>query len=73
MTFEDFSAGSSSTKEHPEFESDGKETDNSSDNDNGDDNTDDYSDDALELLLKQFGGTSNDVKEFQVDLDLTKP
>lgn len=43
------------------------------DKDSRDDSTDDYSDPEVEKLLKQFGGTEKDVKEFQVDLDLTKP
>ena len=71
--------GSSSSKEHSTSES-GNKHDTSANNDIGDDSSDDYSDAELEELLrrdeellKQFGGTSNDVKEFQVDLDFTKP
>merc|ERR1712226_1534500 len=67
VTFDDFSAGSGSTKERPDdLESDG--------DDNSEDNIfEDNADDSLKILLKQFGGTEDDVKEVKVDLDLTKP
>ena len=70
MTFDDFSAGSGTTKDSPDLEA------NDKDNINADAENDDFeehSDEALKILLNQLGGTSDDVKEIKVDLDLTKP
>ena len=72
MTFDDFSAGSGSTKETPDSESNDKDNINQN-ADADDDNFEDNSDEALKIILKQLGATSNDVKEVKVDLDLTKP
>ena len=71
VTFDDFSAGSETTKDGPDSQSD----DGSTANRNATDaDSDAYeNDDALKILLKQFGGTSEDVKEVKVDLDLTEP
>ena len=60
MTFDDFSAGSGSTKETP-------------DSNTEEDNFEAHSDETLKILLNQLGATSNDVKEYEIDLDLTKP
>ena len=71
MTFDDFSAGSSSTNEHPGFES-GNEQGGSVVNGKDDVNSDNNPDGGVKLLLKPLGGTLNDIKRFQVDSDLPK-
>jgi len=72
VTFDDFSAGSGTTKEGPdsEFAND----DNGHPDGNAEDDIfEDNADDSLKILLKQFGGTVDDVKEVKIDLDLAKP
>ena len=72
VTFDDFSAGSGSTKEGPDSESDNEDNvDNK--NKARDDIFENNSDETLKTLLKQFGGTSDDIKNINIDLDLTKP
>ena len=70
VTFDDFSAGSGSTKEGPDSESDIADN---TDNKNADDIFENNSDETLKTLLKQFGGTTDDIKNINIDLDLTKP
>ena len=70
VTFDDFSAGSGSTKEGPDSESDDEDN---PDNKNADDIFENNSDETLKTLLKQFGGTTDDIKNINIDLDLTKP
>ena len=72
VTFDDFSAGSGSTKEGPDSESDNEDTINNK-NTAADDIFENNSDETLKTLLKQFGGTSDDIKNINIDLDLTKP
>lgn len=68
VTFDDFSTGSESTKRGPDEENTVNLNATNTDSDLEED-----SDESLKILLKQFGGTSEDVKEVKVDLDLTKP
>ena len=42
-------------------------------NDAGADFVDADSDEALNVLLKKFGASQNDVEKVNIDLDLTKP
>ena len=72
VTFDDFSAGSGSTKEGPDSESDNEDNVNNKNKD-ADDIFENNSDETLKTLLKQFGGTSDDIKNIDIDLDLTKP
>ena len=72
VTFDDFSAGSESTKDGPDLHSDDGSTANQNATDT-ESNENENSDEQLEMLLKKFGGTPEDVKEVNVDLDLTKP
>ena len=72
VTFDDFSAGSGTTKEGPDSESDNADNVNNKNKD-GDDIFENNSDETLKTLLKQFGGTSDDIKNINIDLDLTKP
>ena len=72
VTFDNFSAGSGSTKEGPDSESDNEDNvDNK--NNAADDIFENNSDESLKTLLKQFGGTKDDIKNINIDLDLTKP
>jgi len=88
VTFDDFSAGSGTTKNGPDHEapepqgpSKGNGSDAKSKNDKKNKTTDNYkgdifdadSDEHLNKLLKEFGASHDDVKEVKVDLDLTKP
>ena len=88
VTFDDFSAGSGTTKNGPDHDvpqPQGPPRSNGSDakltNDKKNKKTDNYegdifdadSDEHLNKLLKEFGASHEDVKEVKVDLDLTKP
>ena len=79
MTFDDFSAGSGTTNNAPE---DNEQTENEEEEEghlkvmrSGNDMTknNEQHDEGLEQILKTMGATSDDVKEFKFDLDLTKP
>ena len=88
VTFDDFSAGSGTTKNGPDHDAPepqgpprGNGSDAKSKNDKKNKTTDNYegdifdadSDEHLNKLLKEFGASHDDVKEVKVDLDLTKP
>ena len=72
VTFDDFSAGSGTTMDHPDDESQKDEKSTTIDDEDGN-VFEDNSDEKLEELLKEFGASHDDVKEVKVDLDLTKP
>jgi len=72
VTFDDFSAGSGTTMEHPDDDLQRDEKKNTIGDSEGD-LFDDSSDENLNKLLKEFGASHDDVKEVKVDLDLTKP
>merc|ERR1712156_140199 len=88
VTFDDFSAGSGTTKNGPDHDAPepqgpprGNGSDAKSKNDKKNKTTDNYegdifdadSDEHLNKLLKEFGASHDDVKEVKVDLNLTKP
>jgi len=72
VTFDDFSAGSGTTMDHPDDESQKDEENTTIDGVDGN-VFEDNSDEKLEKLLKEFGASHDDVKEVKFDLDLTKP
>ena len=72
VTFDDFSAGSGTTMDHPDDESQKDEENTIIDGEDGN-VFEDKSDEKLEKLLKEFGASHDDVKEVKFDLDLTKP